>query len=87
MRHAFEPGRCAGVRRQQRVQEGTAHLQVAQLRQLLAQVGSVLLQVVQVELHLEPAGRAAVGGRRRHQGQRGRGSLSCQRAEPGLDRK
>lgn len=51
------------------------HLHLAELGKLFAQVGGVLLQVVEVKLHLQPGngGDLAVsGGRGGHQSQRGR---------------
>lgn len=45
-----------------------AYLRLAKLAELLAQVGGVLLQAAEVELHLQAADAAhCIRGRRRHQ--------------------
>lgn len=45
-----------------------AYLRLAELAELLAQVGGVLLQAAEVELHLQAADAAhCIRGRRRHQ--------------------
>lgn len=56
------------------------HLHVAQLRQLFAQSVGVLLQALEVQLHLQTGdvhGLVGARRRRRHQGQRSRRRQSC----------